>query len=68
MSGHQKAVVIHKKKGREHCHIVWNKVHPESLKTASLSWNYKKHEEVSRRLEERWNLGRKLIKFLPVSA
>ena len=57
MSGHQKAVVIHKKKGREHCHIVWNKVHPDTLKTASLSWNYKKHEEVSRRLEERWKLS-----------
>lgn len=57
MSGHQKAIVIHKKKGREHCHIVWNKVHPDTLKTASLSWNYKKHETVSRRLEERWNLN-----------
>jgi len=56
MSGHQKVIVIHKKKGREHCHIVWNKVHPDTLKTASLSWNYKKHETVSRRLEERWNL------------
>jgi hypothetical protein len=32
-------------------------VHPDTLKTASLSWNYKKHEEVSRRLEERWNLN-----------
>lgn len=56
LSGHQKAIVIHNKKGREHCHIVWNRVHPETLKAASMSWNYRKHEEVSRKMEERWSL------------
>jgi hypothetical protein len=56
LTGHQKAIVIHNKKSREHCHIVWNRVHPETLKTASMSWNYRKHEEVSRRMEERWSL------------
>lgn len=57
LTGHQKAIVIHRKKGREHCHIVWNRVHPETLKTVSMSWNYRKHEEVSRRMEERWSLS-----------
>ncbi|SCA56585.1 conserved hypothetical protein [Candidatus Terasakiella magnetica] len=56
LTGHQKAIVIHNKKGREHCHIVWNRVHPETLKAASMSWNYRKHEEVSSRMEERWSL------------
>ena len=56
LNGHQKAIVIHNKKGREHCHVVWNRVHPVTLKAASMSWNYRKHEEVSRKMEERWSL------------
>lgn len=54
--GHQRAVVLHVKRGREHVHVVWCRVHPKTLKLARDSQNYKKHEECSRTLEARWGL------------
>ena len=56
MVGHQRAVVRHIKRNREHVHVVWCRVHPTSLKLARDSQNYRKHEECSRALEARWNL------------
>ena len=56
MTGHQRAVVRHIKRGREHVHVVWARVHPDTLKLARDSQNYRKHEECSRALEERWGL------------
>ena len=56
MVGHQRAVVRHVKRDREHIHVVWCRVHPTSLKLARDSQNYRKHEECSRALEARWNL------------
>ena len=54
--GHQRAVVRHIKKHREHVHVVWCRVHPTTLKLTRDSQNYRKHEECSRALEARWNL------------
>ena len=56
LTGHQRAVVRHIKRGREHVHIVWCRVHPWTLKLTRDSNNYRTHEECSRALEERWNL------------
>lgn len=56
MMGHQRAVVRHIKKSREHVHVVWCRVHPQTLKLARDSQNYRKHEECSRALEARWHL------------
>jgi len=56
MEGHQRTIVIHVKRGRQHIHVVWCRVHPETLKLARDSHNYKKHEECSRHLEERFAL------------
>ena len=56
MEGHQRAIVQHVKRGRQHIHIVWCRVHLETLKLARDSHNYKKHEECSRHLEERFAL------------
>lgn len=56
LAGHQRCVVLHRKHGREHCHVVWNRVDPETMKVASDSHNYRIHEETSRELESRWNL------------
>ena len=55
-SGHQRAVIRHIKRGREHVHVVWCRVHPVTLKVARDSQNYRKHEECSRALETRWKL------------
>ena len=56
MHGHQRAVVIHVKRGREHIHVVWCRVHPKTLRLARDSQNYRKHEETSRALEANWGL------------
>lgn len=56
MSGHQRAVVRHIKRGREHIHIVWCRVHPVTLRLVRDGQNYRKHEKCSRELEERWRL------------
>lgn len=56
LEGHQRALVLHTKQGRPHLHVVWGRVHPETLKCASDSQNYRTHEEVSRALERRWGL------------
>ena len=49
-----RAVVIHVKEGREHCHVVWSRIKPETMTGISDSHNYRKHEEVSRDLERRF--------------
>ncbi|MFZ4859915.1 MAG: relaxase/mobilization nuclease domain-containing protein [Desulfuromonadaceae bacterium] len=49
-----RAIVIHVHEGREHCHIVWSRIDPESLKGLSDSHNFRKHEEVARDLERRF--------------
>ncbi len=54
MGGHQRVVVGHTKKGRRHVHVVWCRAHPLTLKIASDSQSYRKHEACSRELEERW--------------
>lgn len=56
MVSHQRCVVRHVKRGREHIHIVWCRVHPVTLRLARDSHNRRKHEECSRALEERWRL------------
>ena len=56
MEGHQRVIIRHRKHGREHIHVVWNRVDPSTLKVASDSHNYRTQEETSRILEARWNL------------
>lgn len=56
LTGHQRAIIRHVKRGREHVHVVWGRVHPITLKTASDSNSYRRHEECARALEGRWGL------------
>jgi hypothetical protein len=49
--GQARAVVIHRKEGREHCHIVWSRIDLDRMAAISDSNNYRKHEEVARSLE-----------------
>jgi hypothetical protein len=50
--GQARAVVIHSKEGREHCHIVWSRIDLDSMTAISDSNNYYKHEKVARALEK----------------
>jgi hypothetical protein len=51
LSGQPRVVVIHRKKEREHCHIVWSRIDLERMRVISDSHNYRKHEQVARQLE-----------------
>lgn len=53
---HQWLLVRHEKAGRAHYHVVANRIDPVSLKSVDLSWNYIKHEQVARDLEQRFAL------------
>lgn len=56
MAGHQRVVIGHRKAGREHIHVVFNRVDPRTLKAARDSWSYRIHEESARALEQRWGM------------
>lgn len=58
LSGHPRAVVIHRKRDREHVHVVWQRVNSDSLKAASTSQSYRKHEVAARRIETLFGLRR----------
>lgn len=52
----QRAIVLHRKADRDHLHVVWNRVDVETLKSAHMGWNYRKHEQVARDLEREHGL------------
>ncbi|MBI2236112.1 MAG: relaxase/mobilization nuclease domain-containing protein [Magnetospirillum sp.] len=56
LTGHARAVIEHRKHDRDHIHVVWGRIHPVTLRTASDSHNYAKHEACARVLEERFAL------------
>jgi Relaxase/Mobilisation nuclease domain len=51
LHGQPRIVVLHRKKQREHVHIVWSRVDAESGAAIPYSWNYRVHEQTSRELE-----------------
>jgi len=55
---HQRWVVFHELDGERHLHVVWNRVHPETLKSAHMGHDYAKRMEVARELEIEFALRR----------
>ena len=51
LTGQPRVVVIYEKKGREHCHIIWDRIDLEHMRAIPDSHNYAKHETVARELE-----------------
>lgn len=58
LTGQPRAVVLHRKFGREHIHVVWSRIDLEHMKAIPDSHNYRKHEEVARDLERRFGHDR----------
>lgn len=58
LTGQSRAVVLHVKEGREHCHIVWSRIDQDRMVAISDSHNYRKHEQVARELEREFGLER----------
>lgn len=56
LEDHQRVIVAHEKDGREHYHIAWNRVDPESMKAVTMSHNYRAHEEAAREIERTFSL------------
>ncbi len=50
--GLPRVVIKHKKDGREHLHVVWQRTDTDTMTLRSDSWDYKKHELAARQLEQ----------------
>jgi len=51
LQGQPRAIVLHKKHGREHIHVVWARTDIDRMVLRSDSQNYLAHERASQRLE-----------------
>jgi Relaxase/Mobilisation nuclease domain len=56
LEGHQRVVVEHVKHGRQHYHIIWNRVDVETLRVADMGGNWPIHNATARELEARFDL------------
>ena len=56
LEGHQRVVVEHVKNGRQHYHVVWNRVDVDTLRVADMGGNWPIHEKTARELEARFGL------------
>lgn len=56
LQDHQRVIVSHEKDGREHYHIAWNRVDPETMKAVTMSHNYRAHEQAAREIERTFDL------------
>ena len=52
LDGQPRVIVLHKKEGREHIHVVWARTDLETLTLRSDSNNYLAHERASGQLEQ----------------
>jgi Relaxase/Mobilisation nuclease domain len=55
--GHQRVVVEHIKDGRQHYHVMWNRVDVDTMKVADITGNYAIHTATARDLENRFDLS-----------
>ncbi|WP_210340454.1 relaxase/mobilization nuclease domain-containing protein [Bradyrhizobium sp. CCBAU 51753] len=51
LQGQPRVVLLHRKKDREHIHVVWSRIEADTGNAVSYSWNYRLHEQASRELE-----------------
>jgi len=56
LENHQRVIVSHEKEGREHYHIAWNRLDPETMTAVKMSHNYRAHEEAAREIERTFHL------------
>lgn len=56
LSGQARAVVFHVKHGREHCHVVWSRVDPQSMRAVHIAHDRMKLRTLSRELAREFGL------------
>lgn len=58
LEGHQRVAVEHVKDGRQHYHILWNRVDVDTMRVQDMGGNYYTHERTARQLEQAFGLER----------
>ena len=58
LEDHQRVVVEHVKAGRQHYHVIWNRVDVDTMRVRDMGGNYFTHERTARQLEEKFGLER----------
>jgi hypothetical protein len=58
LEDHPRVVVEHEKEGRQHYHVVWNRVDSDTLKVRDITGNYYAHDRTARELEAEFGLQR----------
>lgn len=56
LSGQPRAVVFHVKHGREHCHVVWSRIDPQSMRAVHIAHDRMKLRTLSRELAREFGL------------
>jgi hypothetical protein len=56
LEDHQRVVVEHVKNGRQHYHVIWNRVDVDTMKVADMGGNYIIHERTQAELEAKFEL------------
>lgn len=54
LAGHSRFVIEHVKEGRQHRHVIWSRINPDTTTTRSDSRNFAAHEHAARILEEQF--------------
>jgi hypothetical protein len=49
--GHSRFIVTHEKEQRQHYHVVWSRINPDTMRAVSDSNNYARHETAARDIE-----------------
>lgn len=58
LEDHQRVVIEHVKEGRQHYHVIWNRVDVDTMRVRDMGGNFYTHERTARQLEEAFGLER----------
>lgn len=58
LEDHQRVVIEHVKEGRQHYHVIWNRVDVDTMRVRDMGGNFYTHERTARQLEEVFGLER----------
>lgn len=58
LTDHQRVVIEHVKDGRQHYHVIWNRVDVDTMRVRDMGGNYYTHERTARQLEQEFGLER----------
>ncbi|MEO1151467.1 MAG: relaxase/mobilization nuclease domain-containing protein [Pseudomonadota bacterium] len=58
LTGQPRTIIFHEKEGRRHCHVIWSRIDPETMKAIDDGHDHYKLREVSRSLyrQHGWEL------------